>query len=339
MSAMDRPDRSLALAALLFAAGCADEPACEERPPWTDAAELPGPRLEPGVAAMGTRLIVVGGFSSGSLEISRQVLALDTFSDGWIALPDAPVAWTHANVASIGGTLLLLGGLSGSDFVAHGESYALDLGGQVWAALPAMPPGYERGAAGVVVSPPSVFLLGGASSTGAHATNLVFDLRDGSWSTTLPDLPVARSHAAAMRMDNGTLIVAGGLSELNAPLSDVWALPLGATAWEPRTAMPTARGGCAYGAAGGQLVCAGGEAGSAALIEVESYNPVLDIWTTQPALTPARAGTQGAMIGQRLFVPGGSNTLAFEPVATVSVFSLIDTLPRCESGADAARAR
>ena len=126
-----------------------------------------------------------------------------------------------------------------------------------------MPAGQERGAAAVVVSPPHVFLLGGATSGGALASVLDFNVSTSTWSQ-LPDLPTARSHAAAMRLDDGTLIVAGGLADgTGIPLGDVYALPLGAAAWELREPMPTRRGGCAYGRVQRSLVCAGGEAGAA----------------------------------------------------------------------------
>jgi len=148
--------------------------------------------------------------------------------------------------------------------------------------------------------------------------------------TRLPDLPTARSHPAAMRMNDGTLIVAGGLATLDAtaPLSDVWALPPNRSQWEQRRSMPTARGGGAYGNVYGNLIVAGGESGRIALANVEGYDPVTDVWTIYPDLPAARAGTQAAAIGQLLYVPGGAQMLAFEPTSSLFVFSLLDTIGR-----------
>ena len=39
-----------------------------------------------------------------------------------------------------------------------------------------------------------------------------------------------------------------------------------------------------------------------------------------------RAGTQGAVIGQNLYVPGGAEILAYEPTDTLYVFSALDTV-------------
>ena len=41
-----------------------------------------------------------------------------------------------------------------------------------------------------------------------------------------------------------------------------------------------------------------------------------------------RAGAQGAVIGQQLYIPGGAGALVFEPTSTVLRFSLLDALPR-----------
>lgn len=333
---------------LVAVVACASPEDARAVEPWQAVALPDGARrLEASAAALGTRLAIAGGFVTGDhevppLEITREVLVLDTLrlaeldalddpAVAWSKLPDAPVAWTHAGLAGIGGALYLLGGLEGSTFVARGEAFVLDNGGIAWRELPPLPAGGERGAAAIVTSPGHVFLLGGATTAGVTASCLDFNTTTETW-TVLPDLPLARSHAAAMRMQDGTLIVAGGIGDAG-PLGDVWALPpaIGTAErrWELRSPMPTARGGCAAGAIYGQLVCAGGEARAGVLDVVESYDPTLDAWTTTyPAMPAPRAGAPGAVVGQRLFVVGGSGSFAFAPESTVYVFSLLDALER-----------
>lgn len=309
-------------------AGCpaADSPLDGGPSAWSELAALPGARLEAGVTALGQRLVVAGGFGP-DLAITRSVAALDQVAGAWTALPDAPVALTHAQLAGVATTLYLIGGNEGADFVARGEVYALDTGvaDAAWRPLTPMPAGLARGAAAVVVAPPHVFLLGGASTTTALASVLDYNVATDAWEV-LPELPTPRSHAVGMRMADGTLIVAGGLASLSAaePLAEVWALRPGATAWTPRAPMPTARGGCAAAVVLGRLVCAGGEAGTRALDDVEVYDPVQDTWITVEPMPMARAGTQGAAIGGRLLVPGGSGSLEFRPEATTLTFSLIE---------------
>lgn len=312
--------------------GACAEPALPVRgEPWTTGPMMPGRRLEAAVAAHGARLVVAGGFSTGAQEglaVTRAVIALDTLTGAWAELPELPVARTHGALAAVGATLYMLGGLEGTGFAPHGESFALVQGADEWRSLPPMPAGQERGAAAVVVSPPHIFLVGGATAGGALGSVLDFNVSTEEWSR-LPDLPVARSHAAAMRLEDGTLIVAGGLADgTGIPLGDVYALPLGAATWQLREPMPTRRGGCAYGRVLGSLVCAGGEAGPAALRTTEAYDASTNRWSSLPDLPLERAGAPGAVIGQRLYIPGGAGTFAFEPTDSVLVFSLLDALAR-----------
>lgn len=278
--------------------------------------------LEPGVTALGERLVVLGGFATSlteGLAISRKVHLLNTLTNEWAELADAPVAWTHIDLIGTGGSLYLLGGLEGQQYTARGESFVLDPGGSVWRSLAPIPVGLERGAAGLAVSGNHLFLLGGASTTDALASCLDYDLANDTWSQ-LPDLPAKRSHPAAMRMIDGTLIVAGGLGTLDAsePHAEVFALAPGAASWtSTRAPMPTPRGGCAYGVLDADLICAGGEAGVAALHVVESYDPARDAWTPLANLPDERAGTQGVAISRRFFLPGGARELKFEPLATL----------------------
>lgn len=320
--------RLAALAAVLVA--CSSPPGHPDvASPWSESLPLPEARLEPGVTSVGQRMIVAGGFDPG-LVITRDIDAYDALENAWHSIQQAPRPWTHANIAAVATTLYLLGGLEGATYQPRGEVYALDLEDPAaqWRALTPMPAGLERGASAVVVSPPHIFLLGGANATDSVATCLDYDLSHDTW-TQLPDLPSPRSHAAGMRREDGTLIVAGGLATLAASsaLDETWALPIGGTGWQPRAPMPTARGGCAYGEVLGQLVCAGGERDTEATDAVESYDPLGDTWTSLAPMPSPRAGTQGAVIGGRLFVPGGSGSLRFEPTDTVFVFSLLDALP------------
>ncbi len=315
-----------------------------------DGTGMPSRRLEAAAGSLGTKLVIVGGFSASMTEglpITMDVLTYDTLTGEWGSLPPAPVAWTHANVAAVGGVVYLLGGLEGRSFVARGDVYALQTGvpDPQWKQLASMPIGEERGASAVVVSPGHIFLVGGASTDRALASILDFDLGvpegESPWSQFPVDLPTPRSHPAAMRMYDGTMIVAGGLEDLTTtrPLGDVYAMSLAELqspangtnpVWELRASMPTSRGGCAYGTLYGRLVCAGGEAGLDALDVVEIYDPTLDTWETGPdpanptlhaPMPEPRAGAHGAVVAGRLFVPGGATTLTFEPTDSMFVFS------------------
>ena len=305
-------------------------------PPWTERTALTDRRLEASAAGLGARLIVLGGFVNESLEISRDVLQYDPFLDKWsVHEVLAPEAFTHAGLASVGGSLYLLGGLEGSAFTPNGRTWRLRPGATAPEALADMPAGHERGAAAVVVSSGHIFLLGGEIAGGFTDTILDYEVSSNTWSVYPSKLTTARSHAAAMREDDGTFIVAGG-NGIQGPLGDTFALRLDGTV-ELRASMSFARGGCAHGVLFGQLVCAGGEIGTAVTGVVESYDPNDDEWTvvtTGGWLAPIavmpleRAGAAGAIVASRLYVVGGSQTNAFTPTSSLYEFDLLDTLSR-----------
>ncbi|MEO8554495.1 MAG: kelch repeat-containing protein [Kofleriaceae bacterium] len=315
--------------------------------PWSLGPPLPSPRLEPGVTALGQRVAVVGGFDSdqqAGLDVTTHADVLDTFTMKWSALPDAPVARHHVQLAAVGATLYLLGGLDGApdasmNYPARGDCYALDTGeaAPAWRAIATMPVGLERGSAAVVVAPPRIYLFGGASTTDALASNLVYDITTNTWLTdAVPDLPAKRSHPAAMRRVDGGFAVVGGLSGLasDTAQSDVYLLPTGASAWTNGVAMPEQRGGCAHGVIQSKLICAGGEAGTSALDYTQAYDPIENLWSDLDAMPERTAGTLGAVVGQRMFIPGGARHLVFEPTDTLYIFAPLDTASARELGAN-----
>jgi len=321
------------LAAALVLAACGDHKANVDAPssPWSLGPMLPDPRLEPGVTALGQQLVVLGGFDTGVMagnHITTRVDVLDTATGTWRQLPDAPVAWTHIQLASIGTTLYLLGGLEGPMYIAQGQAWKMSTtdANPTWQAIAPLPAGQERGSAAVFATAGRIYLLGGAGTTTALASCMYYDVVGDTWQM-LPDLPAPRSHPAGMLRVDGTLVLAGGLAGLFADTfaSDVWQLTPGAPQWQAMTPMPEARGGCAYGVIQGQLVCAGGEAGTSALRYTELYAPLSDTWTEGTLMPLPTAGTQGTAIADRLYVPGGARLLQLEPTDTLLVYSPLDT--------------
>jgi hypothetical protein len=237
----------------------------------------------------------------------------------------------------VGTTLYLVGGLEGSERAARGDAYALDPIDQTWRPIAAIEPGDARGAAGVATAPGRIYLLGGASSTGPLASCLEYDVAMDRW-TRLPDLPAPRAHLAAMRRADGTLIAAGGFADLGSatPAGEVWVLPPpGAVprAWTPRTPLgppgdPRLRGGCVSGLVLGELVCAGGDAAGIARNFVDGYDPFLDEWTPREPMPVDRTGTQAAVVGGRLFVPGGTPAGTPSPTDTLLIYAPLDAAPR-----------
>lgn len=321
---------------------------------WREGPNLPEGRrrLEATVAALGTRVVVLGGFSTSmreGLAITDEVLVYDTLEPDpalrWSVHPiHAPVAWTHAHLAGIGGSLYLLGGLEGRSFVPSGKTYVLDPDDTAWddARIPDVPAGLERGAAAVVVAAPHIYLAGGATASGVTASVLEYRISDGPeqprW-YELPPLPLARSHASGMVTSDGTLIVAGGVGPQNEALGDAWALPpddgddMTPWMWRPLESMPTRRGGCAYGVILDRMVCAGGETADGPSTVVEAFDPqpaatATSMWEAGEPMPAPRGGAPGVVVGNKLYIPGGSLTSAFEPLETLLIYAPLDTVAR-----------
>ena len=87
------------------------------------------------------------------------------------------------------------------------------------------------------------------------------------------------------------------------------------------TSMPRARSAATRASTTGSAT----GPGAAALHVATSYDPYQDAWTVLPDMPDERAGTQGAAIGQRLFVPGGAQSLVFNPTDSMFVFDASDT--------------
>ncbi|MFN0253470.1 MAG: hypothetical protein ACKV2T_41765 [Kofleriaceae bacterium] len=111
-------------------------------------------------------------------------------------------------------------------------------------------------------------------------------------------------------------------------MPDVWALPPGGAEWLPRAPMLNARGGCAYGVVFEQLLCAGGagprDPDGEVLRTAERYDPVNDVWSQLEDMPEARTGSRGAVVGGRLFIPGGAPTLTFSPTNTLYAFAFLE---------------
>jgi len=309
----------LVVAALAGACGDNAVPGGDAATRWSAGPDLPAGRLEPGVIAAGDALWVIGGFDDG-IDIVVDTWVLAAGGSTWQPGPPAPAPLTHMNLAVVGSEIVLLGGLVGRDFTPIGSCWALDPGTGQWRSLAAMPAGQERGAAAVIVDGSRVVLAGGAGLGAALASVWAYDAARDRWSP-LPDLPSPRSHAVGARGLDGALLVIGGTGGLDAsdPLDEVVALAGGG--WMPRTPMPVARGGCAAAVLDGGILCAGGEAGSAALAVTERYDLATDTWSELDAMPQPRAGTGGAALAGALWVPGGAHRLAYEPTRAVDVWT------------------
>ncbi|MEV0500678.1 kelch repeat-containing protein [Streptomyces spectabilis] len=291
-----------------------------------------GPRQEHAVAALGTRLYVVGGIHplpDGTFETTGHVEVYDTRTRRWTRAAPLPVPMNHPNLAAVDGRLYVLGGLAGgASWQALGDSFAYDPRTDRWARVAPLPEGTERGSAAIGVHGRYVLLAGGMRTLAPVPGGLqdtvdtvsAYDVVTGRWEA-LPRLPEARDHVGGAVVD-GVFHVLGGRDRGQENVrGEVFALDPRGRRWRTRASMPTPRGGIAAAAVGPVIYTFGGEGNPAehtngVFSETEAYDTVRDRWYILPSMPVPRHGTAAAAVSGTIHIPGGGTRLGGAPVDT-----------------------
>lgn len=315
---------------------------------WHALPEIPSPRQEHSVSAVGDRVYIVGGITSNfsytsaslhdpaELRPVKDVEFYDIKQRTWGSAAPLPVSINHGNIASVGGKIYLLGGLSGanmSTWNSLANSYVYDPSLDTWAEIAPMPEGAARGGAAVGVYGSTIILAGGLTKldlTGNYdqlSVNVVssYDTKTNKWSTSFPPLPGARDHVAGAVIGH-TFYVTGGrdLGQYNTR-NNTWALDLKSpSSWADKASMPTARGGLAGVAVRQYLFTFGGEGNpmdeNGVFNNTEVYDSVNDSWLIGPPMSVPRHGTNAVAIGPDIFIPGGGILIAAGPVNASTIY-------------------
>ncbi len=267
---------------------------------WTRAPAMPTARQITGVAAVGTKLYVAGGFAGEGALATLQIY--DLASERWSFGPLMLAARCYVAAAAIDDRLYVIGGSNRSHRLSSVEVFDPSTG--VWSAAPDAPT--ARGFAMAQPIGGRLYVVGG-SHTEFLADLEIFDPKTGIWSVGRP-MPTARDAAASGVID-GELYIAGGwngeyldLLEIYNPATDTW-----------RTGppMPTARNGISGGAIGGRLYVIGGYDGDRRLSKLDIYDPLARRWRSGPPMATARTGLAATTIGYRLLAVGGYDGRVF----------------------------
>src|SRR5919106_3276073 len=241
-----------ALVLVLALAACNAEP--ETPAPqgleWETLAPMPTPRTEVAAAAVGGRIVVVGGFAPAGTVGTTEVY--DVAADAWSAGPDLPVAVNHAMATSFGDEVYVFGGTLGDGAISDA---AFVLSDGAWDPLPLMPEPHTAG--GAAVAGGLIHVVGGVGPEGVAERTLVFDAEAGRWSVT-EGLGRPREHMGVAAFDDRVYAVGGRAGSL-AAFGEVEALDVEAERWVALPPMPTARHGLGVVAIGTTMyVIAGG---------------------------------------------------------------------------------
>jgi len=178
-----------------------------------------------------------------------------------------------------------------------------------------------RGALGAVTLDGRLYAVGGdrGRSVGELAA---YDQQTDSWEV-LPQMRQARDHIAA-GVVNGRLYVAGGRNGRDFTMTAFEEYDPATRTWAERPAMPTGRSGIAGAGLGGRLYVFGGEGNRAnpqgIFDAVEAYDPAQGAWTRLAPMPTPRHGINAAVLGNRVYLPGGATVEGFGVTAVNEAF-------------------
>ncbi len=219
---------------------------------WVTGSPLPEPRTEVAAAALGSRIVVVGGFLANGGN-SRRVDSYDPRRDSWTRLPDLPVSVDHAAAASWRGRLVVVGGY-GADREPLRAAFLYD--GRRWQRLPA-PPEERAAAAAAATSDGRVWVVGGRTRSGLATRALSLDLRTLRWRAVRGPRP--REHLAATALAGRVFAIGGRLAGYDTNLAAVEAYDPRTNRWSRLPDLPDPRGGTGATSIAGRIVSVGGE--------------------------------------------------------------------------------
>jgi N-acetylneuraminic acid mutarotase len=283
---------------------------------WEAVTPAPEPRGEAQGAAVGGRLYVFGGFTSGAtLDTTARSDAYDAAGGSWQRVPDMPVAVTHAPVVVDGTTIWLLGGYVGDHpGPATAQVWKYDVAAARWSAGPPLPA--ARGAGGAAIVGRELHFFGGTSRNGSNGDpdegeHWVLGLDGGTtWQPRAP-LPNPRNHLAGVGLGGLVYAIGGqyGENETTGNQSQVDAYDPASDTWRPRAPLPAPRGHVSSSAVvvGDRIVVMGGtEQGNKASSAVEVYNSATNAWTSMTSLPDTRKTPVAGLLGADLYVATGS---------------------------------
>jgi N-acetylneuraminic acid mutarotase len=291
---------------------------------WEGLADMPGtPRYYVGVAALGERVFVVGGFGAGPQSMA--VTAYDTTKGSWQTLQPLPGSFQMPNVAAVNGTLYVLGGLEQKMTLAYDAAH------DQWQPRSAVPVERGRGQSAVGVWGTKILIAGGViPGQSANGLNtgmrqhevLAYDTATDSWEP-LPDLALTRGYCMGAVIGDHFWVM-GGSSDF-ARTDDVTVLDLNARTWTDQPALPITLSSAGVAVLGDRVYLVGGVATGSGTIGPATLvlDPVWGVFDQAAVMITPRFGMGAAAIGARIYVPAGiaaSAGMMFAPVPTMEVF-------------------
>jgi Kelch motif len=274
--------------------------ASASRAGWTRLADMPSAVAKFGVAALGNRIYVVGGY-----DTRRSVMVYDVASNTWSAAPNLPRGTDNVAALATNGRLYALGGEAATAL------QVLDPATRTWVAGPTIPT--VRFASAAAVLGAQLHVVGGwnynNNASASLASQSVFDITSQTWGDGAP-LTTARNAAAAAVLQGKLHVLGGRAPGIRAndqqSMASMEVYDATTDRWTAGPALPTARAGLSAVVLDGRLYALGGESTPGGVSDaVERYDPGTREWSSLAPMPYRGHGLGAVVVGGAIYVMGG----------------------------------
>jgi PKD repeat protein len=268
---------------------------------WVTKANMPTARKSMGVAAANGKIYAIGGYNTNYLN---KVEEYDPVNDTWTTKANIPTTRTDLGAAEVNGKIYAIGGYNTQYQYGMSTVEEYDPVSDTWTSKANMPT--ARGSIATAVVNGKIYTIGGY--TGLYSNKVEeFDPVANSW-TTKANLPTARQSLVADVVD-GKIYAIGGYS--GTYLNKVEMYDPASNTWTTKANMPTARSAPGVAVLNGIIHVMGGYYYSTYpgvyYNLVETYDPVLNTWSTTANMPTARSGLRAVEVGGKIYAIGGKN--------------------------------
>jgi len=295
-------------------------------------------RHESGAVQANGKLYLLGGRGMRSVQMYNPDTAV------WTEVASMPMELHHFQPVAVGSTIYVIGALTCcypmEDSVA--EIHVFNTSTNTWSIEGSMPASRVRGSAAAVVRNNIIYLLGGNTkghSGGAVAWFDSYNPATGAWKV-LPDAPNKRDHFSGVIVSDYLVAAAGRQTATPNPFKNAVAATdmydFASKKWLPANAIPTLRAGALAGAAGDEIIVAGGEINTTtvALDTVEAMNVYTREWRSLKPLGTGRHSGGGIVLDGSFHVIAGSLKTGGAPETNIHETLKLDLVASLDFDAD-----
>jgi|GEM_PF-5101822 len=225
---------------------------------WHRGPDLPTPVFGAQAAAVGSKVYVLGGWSSGpsgDRDLSAAVQVLDTASDTWSEGPELPTPVAEATATAVGRRIVVVSGWEGKDRISDAVQI-LDTDDGAWsdgadASLPAV-------AAAAVAVEEKIYVIGGRfAADQISSRTTVYDTEKDIWNVG-PELTIGVIAGVAGHLEGRLYLVGGRQTVGGEALRTVQEWRMGSDHWRFGLPQPVPTAGSGGGTVGDTLYVVGG---------------------------------------------------------------------------------